>query len=133
MNNREFSIISSAAGIELIYCDLYPGQDAYTNQIRVAIIEKKDFVLQEGIFHFCSMRKSKEEDTYLLNKKPGKGGTYCPRRYYIRMVENNSSSDSRYAMLEKCSKVSHSLFERGPRCQSVPTGKATSALLESLV
>ena len=68
MHNREFSIISTGVGIELIDCNLYPRQDAYTNQICVAIIEKKDFVLQEGIFHFCSMRKSKEEDTYLLNK-----------------------------------------------------------------
>lgn len=105
--NNKFYIALTRPNIELIWCDDYIGQDAYTYPILKEIIDNSDWAKDNKFAASYSFRESRESNTLLFNVTPAKNNTLYPRRYFIRFVdENESTKQSRYQILEKCVNVS---------------------------
>jgi hypothetical protein len=104
-----FYITLTMPSIELIWCDEYEGQDAYTHPIYEQILNRTQWMKDNHFAGIYSRRASRSVDSITYNKTPPKSGQTCyPRRYYLRIVDPNTSTvDSRRAILEKCVQVSN--------------------------
>ena len=104
-----FYIALTLANIELIWCDEYAGQDAYTHPIYDQILHRTKWMKENHFIGFYSRRLSKQSSNSILyNAAPAKTGqTNYPRRYYLRIVDpNQSTTYTRQAVLTECVEVS---------------------------
>ena len=103
-----FYIALTKPNIELIWCEEYPGQDAYTHPMYDQILNRTKWMSDNHFIGFFSRRTSKSTNTILYNEAAAKPGqTIYPRRYYLRIVDSNESTiQSRHAVLKECVEVS---------------------------
>jgi hypothetical protein len=102
-----FYIALTMANIELIWCDEYEGQDAFTHPIYDHIVNRSKWMIDNNFIDFYAWRKHKEDNTIVYNTTASKvGQSVFPRRYYVRVVDpGESTTESRYNILVKCVEV----------------------------
>jgi hypothetical protein len=107
--NKEFRfyIVLTKANIELIWCDEYDGQDAFTHPIYDHIINRSKWMVENQFIDYYPWRTSKNINKICYNVMPTKlGQPPFPRRYYLRLVDpGESTRESRFQVLDQCVKV----------------------------
>lgn len=105
----QFYIVLTKANIELIWCEEYPGQDAYTHPMYEHIQNRTNWMIENKFVAVYSWRQSKENNAVTYNTTSNKvGQASYPRRYYIRIVDpNESTPQSRNDILQSCANVSN--------------------------
>ena len=108
MKSYQFYIMLTKPNVELIWCEEYAGQDAYTHPIYEHIMNRTTWMKRFKFVASYSWRESKNADNALYNVVPSRqNNTLYPRRYYMRIVdENESTTQSRYDILLECMNVS---------------------------
>ena len=103
-----FYITLTKANIELIWCEEYEGQDAFTHPIYEHIKNRSPWMMRNRFIAFYSWRQSRDFNFKVLNATPPKiGQSPYPRRYYLRIVDDNESTpESRRKVLLECVNVS---------------------------
>jgi hypothetical protein len=101
---NEFYCILTQADLELYYCSMYKGQDAFTHRIYEGIDKKETWATTFGLLATCSQRESKDQPHPIRNVTPAKNGERYPRRYYVRAVDV-STPDNRRKGAEYLAKV----------------------------
>jgi hypothetical protein len=106
--NCYFYIVLTMANTELIWCDEYEGQDAFTHPLYDHIVNRSKWMIDNNFIDFYAWRKSKEYNDIVYNATTTKvGQSVFPPRYYVRVVDpNESTTESRYRILVKCVEVS---------------------------
>lgn len=107
LKEYQFYITLTKANVELIWCEEYEGQDAYTHPIYDNIVTRSKWMTDNRFVGFYSWRTSKESNSIKYNAAATKAGqTVYPRRYYLRIVDTDeSTTHSRYSVLMECVKV----------------------------
>ena len=107
--NKEsrFYILLTKANIELIWCDEYEGQDAFTHPIYDHIVNRSKWMAENQFIDFFPWRTSKSINKIRYNVMPTKlGQSAFPRRYYLRLVDpGESNRESRFHVLDQCVQV----------------------------
>lgn len=96
----------TAAGIELIWFERFQGQDAFSHQIYKDIYSDHcTWATEQGLIAAASWRTSKDDRAPVLNTRASAAGEVYPRRYYIRVLDQESTVESRRTILELCCDV----------------------------
>lgn len=104
-NECNFYIVLTLPNIELIWCEENEGQDAYTHPIYEQIKNRTDWMTENKFFAIHSWRRSREDNSVVYNNARVGQGSY-PRRYYLRIVDDNESTpETRNDILQKCAMV----------------------------
>ena len=102
-----FYIILTKPNIELIWCEEHEGLDAYTHPIYIEIKSRSSWMVRNRFFAFHSWRQSREDESVVYNLPPNRAGQGSfPRRYFLRIMDNNESThQTRYTILKECALV----------------------------
>ena len=103
----QFFIVLTKANIELIWCEENPYQDAYTHPLYEHIQNRTQWMIRNRFIAVHSWRAKDNSGGVEFNATSNKvGQAPYPRRYYLRIVDDNESTNStRRTILDECAKV----------------------------
>jgi hypothetical protein len=104
-----FYITLTKANIELIWCEEYEGQDAFTHPIYEHIKNRSSWMMRNRFIGIYPWRQNRDLNFKVLNVTQTKiGQPAYPRRYYLRIVDDDDEStpESRRKLLLECVNVS---------------------------